>query len=255
MSIPDPSAGNEDRPPLPTGAAIADSRSRAEQVYDHLRQAIVSLWLKPGQALNENAVASQLRVSRTPVRDAVRRLATEGLVDVFPQSGTFVAPIRLADVEECQIVREALEMAVVRRAAARATRSEIRTLRRLLTDQEEVCADRDFDAFYRADEQFHRTISDCAGTPRIWTIINSGKAQLDRVRRLAMPEPGQLARILREHGAIVDAIAANDVEAAAAALKFHLDTVHMAVQALIRHHGDAFFDLSDSAAKERETAS
>lgn len=248
MSIAEPvSHDRGDGLPLPPGTALVAGRPRVDQIYDHLRQAIVSLWLKPGQPLNENAVAAQLKVSRTPVRDAVRRIAGEGLVDVFPQSGTFVAPIRVADVLECQIVRESLEIAVVRIAAERATRPHVRTLRRLIEDQEDIRAARDYDAFYRADEAFHRSISECAGTLRIWAIINSGKAQLDRVRRLAMPEPGHLARIIAEHTAIVDAIDANNVDGAVAALKLHLDSVHQMIQALVAHHGDTYFDLSGRA--------
>lgn len=245
MSITKPAhQGETTRDPLPPGVSLDGTRARVDQIYDHLRLAIVSLWLHPGQVLNENLVATQLRVSRTPVRDAVRRLAREGLVDIFPQSGTFVAPIRVAEVLECQIVREALEIAVIKIAAQRATQAHIKTLQRLTDDQRDICASRDYDAFYRADEQFHKALSDCAGTPRIWSIINSGKAQLDRVRRLAMPEPGQLKRIMVEHEAIVAAIAANDAIAAVDALRFHLDSVHGAIQALIDHHGEQFFDLS-----------
>lgn len=245
MSIAKPARQVETgRAPLPPGVSLDGTRARVDQIYDHLRLAIVSLWLHPGQVLNENLVATQLQVSRTPVRDAVRRLAREGLVDIFPQSGTFVAPIRVAEVLECQIVREALEIAVIRIAAQRATPAQIKMLRRLTEDQRDICASRDYDVFYRADEQFHKALSDCAGTPRIWSIINSGKAQLDRVRRLAMPEPGQLKRILAEHEAIVAAIAANDAEGAVGALQFHLDSVHSAIQALIDHHGEQFFDLT-----------
>lgn len=245
MSIAKPVLPDEpEEYPLPPGTTLTTARPRVDQIYDHLRAAIVRLRLRPGQVLHENRVAAQLGVSRSPVRDAVRRLAHEGLVEVFPQSGIFVAPIRIAEVQECQIVREALEIAVVKIAAQNATHAHKKTLQRLIEDQRDICAGRDYDAFYMADEKFHRAISDCAGTPRIWTIINNGKAQLDRVRRLAMPEPGQLKRILAEHSAVADAIACNDVDGAVSALQYHLDTVHTAISALIDHHGETYFDLS-----------
>ena len=150
--------------PLPADAAIDQRMSRSVQAYDLLRDAIVSLWLKPGEPVNEKAICEQLGVSRTPVREALMRLADEGLVQVYPQAGTFISPIDLEHVFEGQIVRDALEMAMIRRAAHRLTPAFAARLAAILDDQRRCSARNDHQAFYVADEAFHRTISPCAGS-------------------------------------------------------------------------------------------
>ena len=87
------------------------------QVYSHLRNLILRLHLKPGEALSEQELSVKLGLSRTPVREAFIRLAEEGLVDVYPQRGTLVAPIRIAEVKEAHFIRRLLEFAIVRSAA------------------------------------------------------------------------------------------------------------------------------------------
>jgi DNA-binding GntR family transcriptional regulator len=96
---------------------IDKNSSVAVQVHCHLRQLILRLNLKPGEVLSENELSLKLGVSRTPVREAFIRLSEEGLVDIFPQRGTIVAPIRMSEIKEAQFLREILETAIVRRAA------------------------------------------------------------------------------------------------------------------------------------------
>ncbi len=220
--------------PLPADAAIDQRMSRSAQAYDLLRDAIVSLWLKPGEPVNEKAICEQLGVSRTPVREALMRLADEGLVQVYPQAGTFISPIDLEHVFEGQIVRDALEMAMIRRAAHRLTPAFAARLAAILDDQRRCSARNDHQAFYVADEEFHRTISQCAGSLRIWRIINSAKAQLDRVRR-----------------AIYDGLVSGKEAQAARALQIHLDTVFDAVQLLMERHAEYFSKESLDRLKRR----
>ena len=122
------------------------------------------------------------------------RLSDEGLIEVFRQSGTFVSPIKLHDVYEGLLIRETLETAVVRQATRKFDRRFESRFEALLARQRE-CAERDdYDGFHALDEEFHRTISECSGTPRVWRLIISAKAQLDRVRRLGIRAPGQFQR-------------------------------------------------------------
>ena len=237
--------------PLPAEATIDQRMPRSAQAYDLLRDAIVSLWLKPGEPVNEKAICEQLGVSRTPVREALMRLAEEGLVQVYPQAGTFISPIDLEHVYEGQIVRDALEMAMIRRAARRLTPAFVARLYAILDEQRRCCKRNDHQAFYVSDEEFHRTISQCAGSLRIWRIINSAKAQLDRVRRLNMPVPGQLDQIIREHQAILDGLRSGREAQAARALKIHLDTVFDAVQILTDRHAEYFSKESLARLKRR----
>ena len=226
--------------PLPPSAAIDPRRSLSAQVYELAREAIVSLWLKPGQAVSEKEIASQLGVSRTPVREALMRLSDEGLIEVFRQSGTFVSPIKLHDVYEGQLVREALEIAVVRRATRKFDRRFESRFQALLARQRECAKWNDYDGFHALDEEFHRTISECSGTPRVWRIIINAKAQLDRVRRLGIRAPGQFQQILQQHESIVAGMKSGDEALAASALQEHLNAVFTSIRLLLDENSAYF---------------
>jgi GntR family transcriptional regulator, rspAB operon transcriptional repressor len=236
--------------PLPPSAAIDPRRSLSAQVYELAREAIVSLWLKPGQAVSEKEIASQLGVSRTPVREALMRLSDEGLIEVFRQSGTFVSPIKLHDVYEGQLVREALEIAVVRRATRKFDRRFESRFQALLARQRECAKWNDYDGFHALDEEFHRTISECSGTPRVWRIIISAKAQLDRVRRLGIRAPGQFQQILQQHESIVAGMKSRDEALAASALQEHLNAVFTSIRLLLDENS-AYFLSEESETSDK----
>jgi GntR family transcriptional regulator, rspAB operon transcriptional repressor len=235
---------------LPPSAAIDPRRSLSAQIYELAREAIVSLWLKPGQAVSEKEIASQLGVSRTPVREALMRLSDEGLIEVFRQSGTFVSPIKLHDVYEGQLVREALEIAVVRQATRKFQRRFESRFQALLVRQRECAKWNDYDGFHALDEEFHRTISECSGTPRVWRIIISAKAQLDRVRRLGIRAPGQLQQILQQHESIVAGMKSGDEALAASALREHLNAVFTSIRLLLDENS-AYFLSEESEPSDK----
>jgi DNA-binding GntR family transcriptional regulator len=178
---------------------------------------------KPGEPIIEREIASSYGVSRTPVREAILRLADEALVDIFPQSGTFVAKIPLAALPEAILVRKALEQLTARLAAQSANRQQVTELRDLVERQRRMQRAGNRDRFHEADEAFHAMIAESAGHPGIWTLIQQVKIQVDRYRRLTLPVPGRMARVLQEHTAIVKAIEARDPAGAAAAMAAHLD--------------------------------
>src|ERR1700722_15523834 len=239
---------------LPPSAAIDPRRSLSAQIYELAREAIVSLWLKPGQAISEKEIASQLGVSRTPVREALMRLSDEGLIEVFRQSGTFVSPIKLHDVYEGLLIREALETAVVRQATRKFDRRFARRFQALLARQRECAKRNDYDGFHTLDEEFHRTISECGGTPRVWRIIISAKAQLDRVRRLGIRAPGQFRQILQQHESIVAGMKSGDEALAASALQEHLNAVFTSIRLLLDENSD-YFASEESEPSEKASFS
>ncbi len=209
--------------------------------------------MKPGEPINEKAIAQQLAISRTPVREALLRLADEGLVDIRSHSGTFVSPIRLDAVFEGQMVREALELAVVRRAVERYKGEYPARFEDLLARQQ-ACVDwRDHRGFHILDEEFHRLIADCAGTPRVWTLITGAKLQLDRVRLLADAIPGHLNQLLNEHRAIIGALAGGDTEEVVAKLKIHLDSVFSTAKIVFAEHPE-YFPEEKQASHQAELA-
>jgi DNA-binding GntR family transcriptional regulator len=227
---------------------------KTAQVYDLLRRAIVTLVLTPGSIINEKQICDQLGISRTPLREAILQLNAESLVSVIPHSGTYVARIDLQNVFDGQLVRDALEMKIVRLAATKMTSMFERQLDFNLHQQRRLAQELDYDGFYELDEEFHSMICEFAASPRIWRIVNGAKAQLDRVRRLAFPVPAHLDIVLREHADIVAALKARDPDAADTAMKVHLDRVFDTIRRLITERADYFSSFSPDELDQYEGA-
>jgi DNA-binding GntR family transcriptional regulator len=211
-------------------------------VYRLLRDEIVWLRRKPGEPIAERDIAQARGISRTPVREALLRLAAEGLVDTISKSGTFVARIPLAALPEAIVVRQALEQVTARAAAQRARRSDVATLRATLERQREAEAADDRVAFHRADEAFHAGIAAAGGYPGIWSLIQNVKTQIDRYRLLTLPQPGRMLRVVKEHVAVVTAIERHDPDRAATAMAGHLDGLRISMEDIRRMNPDFFYE-------------
>ena len=200
-------------------------RPSGPQIFQELRTAIVTSRIEAGRPLSENEVANRLNVSRTPVREAFIKLAALGLLEVFPQRGTFVTRISPAAVRNAQFVREALEIATVR-AACRAPAPELtKRLFDLIEKQTAAAEDEDFDRFLINDEAFHSAIADAVGCPRAWEIIENEKAHMDRVRYLSLPGTSPMPHLIAQHEAVARGIEAADFPAAEAAMRVHLNEI------------------------------
>jgi DNA-binding GntR family transcriptional regulator len=212
---------------------MADSQGRtgtaANLIYAELRQDIVSLRRKPGDPILEKVIAVAHGVSRTPVREALLRLADEQLVEIRPQSGTFVGRIPIGALPERILVRKVLEELTSSLAAQRARREQVAGLHELVDDQRRLAAAGDRDRFHEADEAFHAAIADAAGHPGIWTLIQQVKVQVDRLRRLSLPVPGRMRHTADEHAAVVTAIEAGDAARAAASMGAHVHALQASI--------------------------
>ena len=216
----------------------------AHLVHRRLRDDIVSMRRKPGEPIVEREIALAHGVSRTPVREALLRLAGEELVEIFPQSGTFVARIPIAALPEAILMRTALEETTARLAAERAEAGHLARLHELIDRQRRVEARGDGNGFHEADEAFHAAIAEVAGHPGIWRFIEQAKIQVDRYRRLTLPVPGRMRRVLKEHAAIVAAIEAHDAPGAAAAMAAHLEALRASIGDVRDLNPDYFVERS-----------
>lgn len=202
-----------------------DRRSSvADQVHRVLREAIVRVRLLPGTPISENSICRQFAVSRTPVRAAIQRLSEEGLVDVYPQQGSFVAPIRIGGIHDNHFVRRSLEVALLREVAPHWTPAMSRTLREAVDAQRAAIAAGDPDGFHASDERFHQLFAVLAEREGVWAAIFAAKLQLTRFIRFS-GHAKRLPVVVDEHMAIIDALDAGDAIAAEAALVTHLDQV------------------------------
>lgn len=211
-------------------------------VHERLEAAIVGGELPPGSAVSEAEIASRFGVSRTPVRQAIGRLAEDGLVAVVPQVGTFVGRVSLSEVAEGQFIRETLEAEAVRRAAAIASTDPAATigLGGYLTEQEAAIRAGDLDRFYRADEGLHASVFAMIGRPGVWRALRSVKLQMDRIRRMSLPDRSTQEALLDEHRRIVAAIGAGDSDGAERVLRGHARRVLQYGPEVARTHPDRF---------------
>jgi DNA-binding GntR family transcriptional regulator len=199
--------------------------SKAATTYEYLRAAIVELRLQPGSRIDKSAICRELGVSRQPLTEAVARLAEERLVDVRPQRGTFVARIRFADVAEANFVRQSLEVATVQAIAPRVDEATLNRLAAILDAQRVAALADDSEAFYGLDVRFHLALSEVLAMRRVAEVVETSRAQLERIRRLLLPKPGRLLDTVEEHLAVHRALVARDGRAAGDAMQAHLGVV------------------------------
>lgn len=212
------------------------------RVFDAVRQAVVQLQLRPGNLLSEADVARQYGVSRQPVREAFIKLAEVGLVEVRPQRGTFVKLISIREVQNARFIREAIEVAVVRKAALDVTPGGLGELGRILGGQREAAARGDNAGFLRLDDAFHQAIAHSADCDHAWRVLEGLKAQLDRVRYLSMPDATPLETLIGQHAAIVDALARHAAGDAQAAMRAHLGEILISLPRLAHANPELFSD-------------
>lgn len=195
----------------------------AQLIHFHLRNEIISMRRRPGEPVNEKDIAQTYRVSRTPVREALLRLSEEGLIDIVAKSGTIVSRIPADELPEAILARKAIEQMTARMAAELAAKSDILKLRAIVERQNEALRSNDINGFHEEDEALHRAIMGAAGYPGIWRFVEEIKVQLDRFRRLTLPQAHRMERALAEHTELVDAIGAGNPERAATVIGNHLD--------------------------------
>jgi DNA-binding GntR family transcriptional regulator len=228
---------------LPLELLVDRKQPRATQIYEAIRAAIMDMRLKPGTPISENRICRQTNVSRTPAREAIIRLGQDGLIDVFPQHGSFVAPISIRKVIEGHFIREALEIALLKRAAILWRPQHTAKMEAILVQQRLLADACDYAGFYREDENFHRYFAAVAQMDGVSTVIKESNANLARVRQLATPMAGHMEAALADHRSIFEALKDDKPDQAVALLGAHLDRVFQTINRLAELHREFFGDL------------
>ena len=228
-------------------ALAPDDRRRRQatiggRVFENIRSAIIQLQLKPGNPLSEAEIARQLGVSRQPVREAFIKLSESGLVEIRPQRGTFVRLISIREVANARFIREAIEVAIARKAAKEAGAEHIALLEELIARQKVTAETHDNGAFLRLDELFHQALARSADCEDAWRVLEGLKAQMDRVRYLSLPQATPLDTIIAQHIEIVEAIKARSEAGAEAAIRRHLAEILISLPKLAQEHAGIFTD-------------
>jgi DNA-binding GntR family transcriptional regulator len=222
--------------------AAAPRASASARVTDVLREAIVSMQLKPGELVDKLALCERLGLSRSPVSEALSRLQQEGLVEIEPQRGTFVSRLRLSDMRQNLFLRRALEVETVRELASHMPAEVLEALSRNMRYQRAAAAAQDRVGFHALDLEFHEILLSALSFSRVKAVVDTARSGLERARRL-LATPRRNSDTLLEHERIFVSLEAGNADAAAEAMRAHLNAVMREIDALAIAHPDIFADL------------
>ena len=222
--------------------AAAPRASASARVTDVLREAIVSMQLKPGELVDKLALCERLGLSRSPVSEALSRLQQEGLVEIEPQRGTFVSRLRLSDMRQNLFLRRALEVETVRELASHMPAEVLEALSRNMRYQRAAAAAQDRVGFHALDLEFHEILLSALSFSRVKAVVDTARFGLERARRL-LATPRRNSDTLLEHERIFVSLEAGNADAAAEAMRAHLHAVMREIDALAIAHPDIFADL------------
>jgi 5-methyltetrahydrofolate--homocysteine methyltransferase len=212
----------------------------AAQIYQMLRRAIVTTELKPGQNLSELELATQLNVSRQPVREAFIKLRETGLVKILPQRGTYVVGISMKSMLDAQFIRECLERALVLDVTGKTDAEFEKRMQRIMNRQAAAAEKDDWTEFVVWDDAFHRAFAEFSGRERTWRVIESEKAHLDRVRYLTYRGQAHINKMIEQHKSILESVIQGDRQKAEKAVHWHLSQTLESLPGVLEEHSDLF---------------
>ncbi len=223
-----------DRQPL-VPIRLDNYKPLRELVFESLREAIISGLLPPSERLMEIQLAEEMGVSRTPVREAIRKLELEGLVVMIPRKGAYVAGMSIKDIVDVFEIRGALEGLAAELASERATDEELETMERYLVKISEEIESGDLSKVVETDTDFHTLIYKASRNSRLSQIINNLREQIQRFRTTSLSFPGRMKIALEEHRKIVEAVSSRDGELARRLAQEHIENAENTMMGMIQH--------------------
>ncbi|MGE5582121.1 MAG: GntR family transcriptional regulator [Bacillota bacterium] len=205
-----------------------------ELVFESLREAIITGKLGPSERLMEIQLAEEMGVSRTPVREAIRKLELEGLVVMIPRKGAYVAGLSIRDITDVFEIRRALEGLAAELAAERSTDEELEEMERFLVKISEEIEQGDLPKVIETDTDFHTLIYKASRNTRLSQIINNLREQIQRSRTTSLSYPGRMKIALEEHRKMVEAISSRDGELARNLAQEHIENAENALMSMIQ---------------------
>jgi DNA-binding GntR family transcriptional regulator len=202
---------------------VANARVMTDQVYDIIKEAIISLKLKPGERLRESTLASELGTSTTPIRGALERLKQDGLVEVTPFKGACVAEINGHDVEEIFEVRLLLEIAAIRRCASNFSSEDARQGEGLIKAMKGAYKTGEIETYAKLSRDFHYLFIKKFGNRRMVNVLITFDEHLERVRRTTIATPEKIPLLIQDYENILMALRSRNPEKAEKALVAHIE--------------------------------
>ena len=214
---------------------LNDYKPLREVIFDTLREAIIVGELKPGERLMEVQLADKMGVSRTPVREAIRKLELEGLVEMLPRKGAHVADLSVKDIMDVLEVRSTLDGLASSLSASRITEDEVKELKHI-QGQFVTCVEKNnLQGSIKKDVEFHDIIYRSSRNDKLMQITNNLREQIHRFRVIYIKDYSSTRELIKEHAEIFDAIAGRDPDSALRAAQKHIknqeDTIIKALKA------------------------
>ncbi len=204
-----------------------------ELVLDAIRSAIINGILQPRERLMEIQMAEELGVSRTPIREALRKLELEGFIVMVPRKGAYVADLSFKDIADVFEIRIALEVLAAGLAAERITEEELEDMERLLVEKRDAIAQNNIDKLVEVDTKFHELIYQASRNERLSSIISNLREQIQRFRLTSLSFPGRMRKSLDEHKKIVEAIQSRDIQRSRNTAQEHIENAeHVLIESL-----------------------
>ena len=216
-------------------------RRISDTVYDKLSEAIRDIRLLPGSPVSESAVTEWLNVSRSPVREAIARLVDQGLIIVIPQVGSYIAPISIREVEEAAFIRSALEASAFERAISDGA-PDTTVIQGFVDMNLKAANEADVQKFFDTDEKLHQNVFELAGMARIWEVVRGTKVQLDRLRRLSLPQVVSNPVLTEEHQLIATALKTRDRQLGVETIRRHATRIFHTIEQHRAMYPDYFSD-------------
>ncbi|MDR3541977.1 MAG: GntR family transcriptional regulator [Desulfosporosinus sp.] len=194
-----------------------------DSVFSILRDAILDKKLAPGQRLVERNIAEQLGVSRTPVREAIRKLELERLVTHIPRKGVVVSGFTKADIIEILLIRASLEALICSIAATKIKPKEVERLELLVKEISDEHGRGNFKKSNQLNDKFHEIVYRAAESPRLYNLFNMLREYITKFTQVAYSKPGRPEEVWTEHNEIIEALRNHDSTLAEVAAKRHVE--------------------------------
>ena len=214
---------------MPKFAAIKQPESLAKMAYEAIRQSILSGQWKIGELYNEKAIAADLGISRTPVREALLELASQDLIIFLPRRGLMVNRFTRHDVDEIFELRKAIELAAVEKITVAAPPFDLFEIEEALLSQRKAVRQKDYLAFMEADRLFHTSFSELTKNRRLIAILDNIRDMIHVMGAKALALEGRAVEVIKEHQTIFEAVKKGNIEEARRTMAYHLDQSKEAV--------------------------
>lgn len=202
---------------------IEKNKSMREKVYDTLKQMIIDGVIKPGERIIETEYSNKFQISRTPIREAIRMLELEGLVESQTTGGVIVKTLTSEEISEIYKIRIALESLIIEEIIKKITSQDIKKLERILKNTKKAFEIKDIEKVFSLFTEFNQTLYDIAALPKVTTMINNINLYLKRFRKLSIDNPSRKEDAFEDHIQILEAIKNKDLSTAISINRVHLE--------------------------------